>query len=45
MGGGEGVLYTFHGHQKVEITHHEKSDKRHSGSRIAKDKNFTVHGV
>ena len=22
------VLRTFHGHQKVELTHHEKSDKR-----------------
>ena len=27
-GGGCWVLRTFHGHQKVELTHHERSDKR-----------------
>lgn len=29
---------TFHGQQKVEITHHEKSDKPLYGSLIAKSK-------
>ena len=44
-GGREGVMCTFHGQQKVEITHHEKSDKPLYGSLIAKSKKFTVHGV
>lgn len=44
-GGREGIMCTFHGQQKVEITYHEKSDKPLYGSLIAKGKKFTVHGV
>ena len=36
---------TIHINQKVEIMHHEKSDKQFLGSCFAKSKKFIVHGV
>ena len=36
---------TIHINQKVEIMHHEKSDKQFLGSCFAKSKTFIVHGV
>ena len=36
---------TIHINQKVEMMHHEKSDKQFLGSCFAKSKKFTVHGV
>ena len=37
--------HTIHVNQKVEMMHHEKSDKQFLGSCFAKSKKFTVHGV
>ena len=39
------VKRTIHVNQKVEIMHHEKSDKQFLGSCFAKSKKFTFHGV
>ena len=39
------MKHTIHVNQKVEMMHHEKSDKQFLGSCFAKSKKFTVHGV